>query len=77
MENDYLVNIYKIYYTNQHSATRKFRKLMTSWDCLQTTFFPSKNGNNYYISMILFCKRHQIVETLIKNLSYSLILSVN
>ena len=51
MENDYLVNIYKIYYTNQNEVTRKFRKLMTSWDCLQTTFFSSKNGNNYYISM--------------------------
>ena len=50
MENDYLVNIYKIYYTNQNEVIRKFRKLMTSWDCLQTTFFSSKNGNNYYIS---------------------------
>ena len=42
--------------------------------------FSSKNGNNYYTSMNLikkFCKRHQIVETSIKNLSYSMILSVN
>ena len=51
MENDYLVNIYKMYYTNQNWVTGKFRKLMTSWDCFQTTFFSSKNGNNYYISM--------------------------
>ena len=44
MENDYLVNIYKIYYTNQNEVTRKFRKLMTSWDCLQTTFFYLKTS---------------------------------
>ena len=51
MENDYLVNIYQIYYTNYNEVTRKFRKVMTSCDCLQTTFFSSKNGNNYFISM--------------------------
>ena len=44
MENDYLVNIYKMYYTNQNQVTRKFRKLMTSWDCLQTTFFHLKTA---------------------------------
>ena len=28
MENEYLVNIYKMYYTNQNEVTRKFRKLI-------------------------------------------------
>ena len=44
MENDYLVNIYKMYHTNQNQVTRKFRKLMTSWDCPQTTFFRLKTA---------------------------------
>ena len=44
MENEYLVKIYKMYYTNQNKVTRKFRKLMTSWDCLQTTFFYLKTA---------------------------------
>ena len=44
MENDYLVNIYKTYYTNQNEVARKFRKLMTSWYCLQTTFFHLKTA---------------------------------
>ena len=44
MKNDYLVNMYKIYYTNQNFVTRKFRKLMTLWDCLQTTFFHLKTA---------------------------------
>ena len=51
MKNDYLVNVYKIYHTNQNEINRKFRKLMTSWDCLQKTRFSSKHGNNYYIDM--------------------------
>ena len=51
MENDYLFNFYKIYYRNQNEVTRKFRKLMTSWDFLKKHVFSSKNGNNYYISM--------------------------
>ena len=50
MENDYLFNIYKIYYTNQNEVTRKFRKLMTSL-IVSKPRFSSKNGNNYYISM--------------------------
>ena len=44
MENDYLFNFYKINYTNQNEETRKFRKLMTAWDCLQTTFFHLKTA---------------------------------
>ena len=44
MENEYLVKIYKMYYTNQNKVTRKFRKLMTLWDCLQTTFFHLKTA---------------------------------
>ena len=44
MENDYLIIIYEIYYTNQNEVTRKFRKLMTTWDCLQTTFFYLKTA---------------------------------
>ena len=44
MENDYLVNIYKIYYTNENEVTRKFQKLMMSWDCVQTTFFHLKTA---------------------------------
>ena len=40
MENDGLVNIYKIYYTI------KVRKLMMSWDCLQTTPFHLKTAIN-------------------------------
>ena len=44
MENDYLVKSYKIYYINQNEVTRKFRILMTSWDCLKTTFFHLKTA---------------------------------
>ena len=46
MENDFLVNIYKMYYTNQNLLTRKFRKLRTSWDYLQTTIFYLKTAIN-------------------------------
>ena len=66
-----------MYYTNQNEVTRKFQKLMGS---LSTNHvFSSKNGHNYYISInfILFLfKKHQIVETSINNVNYS-ILSVN
>ena len=34
MENDSLLNIYKIFFTNQNLLSRKFRKLMTSWNCV-------------------------------------------
>ena len=44
MENDYLANIYKMYYTNQNWVSRKFQKLMTSWYCLKTTFFHLKTA---------------------------------
>ena len=39
MDNDCLVVIYKISFSNQNYSTRKFKKLMTSADCPQTTFF--------------------------------------
>ena len=51
MDNDCLVVIYKTAFSNHNELTRKIRKLMTSWDCLQTTFFSSNNGHKYYISM--------------------------
>ena len=39
MDNDFLVVIYKITFSNQNYSTRKFQNLMTSQDCPQTTFF--------------------------------------
>ena len=39
MDNDCLVVIYKITFSNQTYSTRKFQKLITSLDCHQTTFF--------------------------------------
>ena len=42
MENDCLVAIYKITFSNHNYSTRKFQKLMTSVDCPQTTFFHLK-----------------------------------
>ena len=39
MDNDCLVVIYKIAFSNENYATRKFQKFMTSLDCPQTTFF--------------------------------------
>ena len=51
MDNDCLVVIYKITFSNQNYSIRKFQKLMTSWNCPQTTFFSSNNRHKYYISM--------------------------
>ena len=39
MDNDCLVVIYKIPFSNENYSTRKIQKLMTSYDCPQTTFF--------------------------------------
>ena len=51
MSNDYLVVIYKTAFSNQNLLAKKVRKLMTSWDGPQTTFFSFNNRHKYYISM--------------------------
>ena len=39
MDNDCLVVIYKTTFPNQNYSIRKLHKLMTSYDCHQTTLF--------------------------------------
>ena len=71
---EYIRKKFRFVHTNTFCEYRK--KLRAS---PRVHLVSSKNGNNYYIGMNLnfFCKRHQIVETSIKNLSHSMILSVN
>ena len=51
MENDYLVNIYKIYYTNQKLSDLKVSKINDVIRLSSNHVFSSKNGNNNYISI--------------------------
>ena len=51
MENDYLVNIYKMYYINQNLGDLKVSKINDVMRLSPNHVFSSKNGNNYYISM--------------------------
>ena len=51
MDNDCLVAIYKMTFSNQNYLTRKFQKLMTSWDCHQTNIFQLTTDIKYYISI--------------------------
>ena len=39
MDNDSLVVIYKMTFSNKNYSIRKLKKLMTSYDCHQTTLF--------------------------------------
>ena len=51
MENDYLVNIYKIYYKKSKLGDYKVSKINDVMGLSPNHVFSSKNGNNYYISM--------------------------
>ena len=51
MENDYLVNIYKMYYTKSKLSDLKVSKIIDVMGLSPNHIFSSKNGNNYYISM--------------------------
>ena len=52
-DKDPLVFIFTIHILSLKLTYQKVRKLMTSLDNLETTFFSPYNGNNYYISMNL------------------------
>ena len=51
MDNDCLVVIYKITFSNKNYSTRKFKKIDDVLDLSPNHVFSSNNGHKYYIGM--------------------------